>query len=58
MPARYQPSSTILPAAGWSRCVQGENVPLTLLCPGRRQLSPLVRLLHQFLAEQCAAFGN
>lgn len=37
---------------------QGENVPLYLLCADRRQLSPLVRLLHQFLAEQCAAFGN
>ena len=37
---------------------QGDNVPLFLLCADRRQLSPLVRLLHQFRAEQCAAFGH
>ncbi|WP_374336154.1 LysR family transcriptional regulator [Leeia sp.] len=32
----------------------GEPVPLNLLCAGRRQVSPLVQTLRQFLTERCA----
>lgn len=32
---------------------QGEALPLSLLCPGRRQLSPIVSRLRKFLAERC-----
>jgi DNA-binding transcriptional LysR family regulator len=31
----------------------GENVPLTFVCADRRQLSPAVRLLRDFLQERC-----
>lgn len=30
-----------------------EAVPLFLVVPGRRQLTPLVRRLHQFIAQRC-----
>lgn len=33
---------------------EGENVPLYLLCADRRQLSPAVRLLREFLLERFA----
>ena len=32
---------------------QGDNVPLYLVCADRRQLSPTVRLLHEFLEVRC-----
>lgn len=32
----------------------GEPAPLNLLCADRRQISPLVKALRQFLAERCA----
>ncbi|WP_159912747.1 LysR family transcriptional regulator [Pantoea sp. 18069] len=31
-----------------------EAVPLFLVVPGRRQLTPLVRRLHEFIAQRCA----
>ncbi len=33
----------------------GETLPLQLACPHRKQFSPVVRELHRFLAERCAA---
>lgn len=32
---------------------QGENVPLYLLVADRRQISAVVRLLHEYLAARC-----
>ncbi len=32
----------------------GEPAPLHLLCADRRQISPLVRALSEFLGERCA----
>lgn len=32
---------------------QGEALPLSLMCASRRQLSPTLTLLHQFLRERC-----
>ena len=34
---------------------QGEPAPLYLLCADRRQLSPTVRQLREFLRERCLA---
>lgn len=34
---------------------EGENVPLMMLLPGRRQMSPAVRLLREFLAARAKA---
>jgi DNA-binding transcriptional LysR family regulator len=31
----------------------GDNVPLYLVCADRRQLSPTLRLLREFLAAHC-----
>ena len=35
----------------------GEPTPLQLVCPHRRQFSPAVQQLHQFLRERCAALA-
>ena len=37
---------------------QGEAAPLSLTCADRRQLSPTVVLLREFLRERCAALAN
>lgn len=34
---------------------KGREVPLNLVCPHRKQFSPTVRLLHDFLKEKCLA---
>jgi DNA-binding transcriptional LysR family regulator len=39
---------------GW----EGENVPLMMLLPGRRQMSPAVRLLREFLAARAQVFAK
>lgn len=35
-----------------------EAVPLFLVVPGRRQLTPLVRRLHQFIAQRCRQMAS
>jgi len=37
---------------------QGEAAPLSLTCADRRQLSPTVILLREFLRERCATLAN
>lgn len=34
---------------------KGREVPLNLVCPHRKQFSPIVRLLYDFLKEKCLA---
>ncbi|WP_309295125.1 LysR family transcriptional regulator [Noviherbaspirillum aridicola] len=36
---------------------EGDNVPLYFVVAGRRQISPLVRLLREFLLARCGRFG-
>lgn len=36
----------------------GENVPLYFVVAGRRQISPLIRLLREFLLARCGRIGN
>jgi DNA-binding transcriptional LysR family regulator len=37
---------------------EGENVPLMMLLPGRKQMSPAVRLLREFLAARAQAMAR
>jgi len=56
----YKPLLDIAPDLAAGRLVrlcaewQGEALPLSLMCAGRRQLSPTVKLLYEFLRERCA----
>jgi hypothetical protein len=34
---------------------QGDVVPLNMICPHRKQLSPAVRLLYEAVKEACEA---
>lgn len=37
---------------------QGDVVPLNMICPHRKQLSPAVRLLYEEVKEACEAFNS